>query len=98
MASAQDPTFTSDLLNQYKEICFDQLNFNKFTEIFAVKGVKEWARKISTRVKCISDAISDAIKNTNYQEEWEEYKKNVEKLRNHLKACKNEPTTTEVSK
>jgi len=95
LASAQDPTFVPDLINQYKETCGGG---SSGVEMFAVEGVKECVRRLSERIKCISEAISDAIKDTDFQKDWEEYKKNLDILRNHLKACKNEPTTSEAAK
>ncbi|XP_031640925.1 uncharacterized protein LOC116352456 [Contarinia nasturtii] len=95
LASAQDATFMADLINQYKESCGAE---SSGVEMFAVEGVKECVRRLSKRIKCISEAISDAVKDTSFQKGWEEYKNNLDKLRNHLKACKNEPTTSEAAK
>lgn len=64
---------------------------------FVNKAAKS-ANDVIEKVKCISEAISDAVKETDYEPIWDEYKKELEKLHDKFKACKNEANIWEEIK
>lgn len=47
---------------------------------------------------CIKNAITDAVKETDFAKIWEEHKKDLEKLFDQIKACENEPSKWEQTK
>lgn len=42
-----------------------------------------------SKIKCIAEAIDDAVKNTDFNKVWEEYSKDLANLENRIKDCKN---------
>lgn len=42
-----------------------------------------------SRMKCIINAIDDAVKSTDFNKVWEEYKNDLKNLEDRIKDCKN---------
>lgn len=50
------------------------------------------------KIKCIAEAITEAVKGTNYAKAWEEVKKQIAESFEHIKACKTEKSPLGVAK
>lgn len=50
------------------------------------------------KFKCISDAISEGLKGTDFAKPWKTLKEDLEKLSGRVQACKKQPTPVEIAK
>lgn len=83
---AQEKCFTNafaDVMNDLNDNGSDSIDINA---------------DIGEKLKCIIEAITDAFDQTGYEGIWKEYQKDLEKLHDHIKACKNEPSKWEAAK
>lgn len=100
--SAENIKFIPDVTEIIKENCKE----NTFTEIWndLLKEDPENPDPIEgeisliKRLKCIGEAITAAVKETDFEGVWDEYKRDLDRLYNRIKACKNESNKWEVVK
>lgn len=91
LAVSEKPEIVQDLIQQIQERCSVQNELaeenNSVEEVNAIE-----------RIRCIIEATNDAVKETDFQKIWEEYKKDLEQLLERLKDCKNEASPWEQAK
>lgn len=91
LAVSEKPEIVQDLIQQIQETCSAQTDLAE--EDFSIE-----ARNPVERLRCIIEAITDAVKETDFQKIWEEYKKDLEQLLERLRGCRNEPSAWEQAK
>lgn len=96
LAAAENPQIIQEFARQIQAKCSGQTYaelMNKFAiadETDGIKGVE--------KIKCITEAITDAVSETDFNKIWEEYRKDLEKLHERVKACKSESSKWEAAK
>lgn len=91
LAVSEKPEIAQDLIQQIQEQCSAQHELAE--EEYSIEEFNA-----IERLRCIIDATNDAVKETDFQAIWEEYKKDLEQLIERLKDCKNEASPWEQAK
>lgn len=97
LVAAQKPVLVSQIVREVQEKC------NAYQSVEDILDVDEidldgLDKNILDKLKCISNAITDGLKETDFEQPWDYLKKDLEKLAARLKACKNQSTFLEIAK
>lgn len=97
LVAAQKPNLVSQIVREVQDKCSA---YQSVEDIFDVEeiDVDGLEKNILDKVKCISNAITDGLKETDFEKPWNHLKKDLEKLAERLKACKNQPSFLEIAK
>lgn len=96
LAAAENPQVIQEFARQIQARCSGQ-TYAELMRKFAITDETNGKKSVET-IKCITDAINDAVKETDFNQIWEEYKKDLEKLQERIKSCKNESSKWEAAK
>ncbi|XP_055306902.1 uncharacterized protein LOC129571162 [Sitodiplosis mosellana] len=98
LAAGENPQALQEFARQIQQRCSGQTYAELMAE-FAREGETDGNQGNGVeKVKCITEAIGDAVKETDFNKIWEEYKKDLEQLHERVKACKNLPSKWEAAK
>ncbi|XP_055306879.1 uncharacterized protein LOC129571139, partial [Sitodiplosis mosellana] len=98
LANAEKPQIMEEFESQIQQRCSGQTYAELMAE-FASEGETDGNQGNGVeKVKCITEAIGDAVKETDFNKIWGEYKKDLEQLHERVKACKNLPSKWEAAK
>lgn len=97
LVAAQKPVLVSQIVREVQEKCNA---YQSVEDIFDVDEIDldGLDKNILDKLKCISNAITDGLKETDFEQPWDYLKKDLEKLAARLKACKNQSTFLEIAK
>lgn len=63
----------------------------KYDRIFNSHGV-------ISKIQCMADAVTEGVKETDFQKKWEVQKEDLRKLFYRIESCRNEPNKIEEAK
>lgn len=93
MVAQQKPEIISEIAREVQAQC-SGLTEVSFEDVVEETNADDKLKKL----KCIKDAITDAVKETDFAKIWDEYKRDLEKMFDQIKACKNEANKWEETK
>lgn len=96
---------TTKLLNEYGRAVNNPEILREITQEVqkecngqTVDEIDAQASKTVEKIKCIAEAITEAVKETDYSKVWEEYKRRVAEKLEQVKACKAQKSPVEFVK
>lgn len=98
LVATENPKVLQDFIRQVNQKCAGV----KVENVLLAEGDKpnmsDKLKKIVEKLKCMSEAISEAVKGTDYEGVFEEIKKDMEKVGERMKACTAESSKLEAAK
>lgn len=97
LVAAQKPVLVTQIVREVQDKCSA---YQSIEDIFDVDEIDldGMEKNILENFKCISNAITDGLKDTDFEKPWNSLKKDLEKLAARLKACKNQSTFLDMAK
>lgn len=97
LVATQKPLLVSQIVREVQDKCNA---YQSVEDIFDVDEIDldGLEKNILEKLKCISNAITEGLKETDFEKPWNNLKKDLEKLASRLKACRNQPTFVDIAK
>lgn len=96
LAATENPKVIQKFVREIQQRCAGQTYAHLMAEY--ATGDESKAGNGAAKIKCIFEAINDAVGETDFDKIWRQYKKDLEKLHERIKACKSEPSKWEAAK
>lgn len=95
LVAAENPQVIEEFAQEIQARCAGQTCAE-----FLADFLKDEADKIDIdeKINCIGEAIYDAVRETDYESIWWVYVNDLERTREHIKACRSEPNKWEAAK
>lgn len=92
-ATAEKPEFANRFVTEFRRNCAATSSF-----VLLESFRKDDDYKNIEHLKCIVDATNAAVKETDFEKIWEEYRSDIEKAFQRVKACKTQVNKWEAAK
>lgn len=95
MMAAENPKAVQDILRGIQQKCSGQRVPEDEID-FLLKDADE--KDIQQRLKCIADAIGDAVKENDFNSIWEQAKRDLKNVGERMKKCRTEQSKEDMAK
>lgn len=96
LVAAENPQVIQEFIRQIQAKCSGQ-TYAELMRKFAIADETNGNKGVET-IKCITESITDAVKETDFNKIWDEYKNDLDKLQERIKSCKNESSQWDAAK
>ncbi|XP_031616413.1 uncharacterized protein LOC116336604 [Contarinia nasturtii] len=87
LADAKDPKFAEAFAADHNKNCADHSYANELVETFVVNGIEACVEKLVQKIKCVSEAITESVQGTHFEQVWAEAHTDLTQLQNKLVGC-----------